>query len=199
VVDNGTGMKHEEFVKGFLRIASRGKEEGQRRSSLFKRRFTGEKGIGRLAAHKLARLLIIESIPKVNGEPSSSMGLQATIDWDAIENFETLEDINSGVEIKDLNRRSGQNQGTTISLKRLRRKWSMKELTRFITEVQTFTVPPVLLKAPKSISRQLCLFREPVYNDVTSSKESFEVVLDGDFSPGDEYWEVLGENADWAN
>src|SRR5262245_10117873 len=55
VADNGVGMDEETFGNGFLRIASRTKDTGERRSTEFKRRYTGAKGIGRLAAHKLAR------------------------------------------------------------------------------------------------------------------------------------------------
>src|SRR5439155_20872381 len=63
VSDNGNGMTEEEFTNGFLRIASRFKDEGPRLSKRYKRRFTGAKGIGRLAAHKLARLIRIHSVP----------------------------------------------------------------------------------------------------------------------------------------
>src|SRR5271168_1924243 len=51
IVDNGVGMPVSAFENGFLRIASRIKETGQRRSLKFRRRFTGAKGVGRLAAH----------------------------------------------------------------------------------------------------------------------------------------------------
>src|SRR5689334_20005404 len=44
ITDNGIGMSVEDFQRGFLRIASRTKEEGSRRSSVFHRRFTGAKG-----------------------------------------------------------------------------------------------------------------------------------------------------------
>src|SRR5436309_1726365 len=63
ITDNGIGMSSAQFNTGFLRIASRFKEEGERRSVLFGRRFTGEKGVGRLAAHKLARFMRIDSFP----------------------------------------------------------------------------------------------------------------------------------------
>ncbi|MBN9119660.1 MAG: ATP-binding protein, partial [Planctomycetes bacterium] len=55
--DNGCGMDEERFRNGFLRIASRFKESGDRRSDHFQRRYTGSKGIGRLAAHKLAKYM----------------------------------------------------------------------------------------------------------------------------------------------
>src|SRR3954452_23256249 len=62
VVDDGIGMSRREFEVGYLTIAGRGKEAGDRRSLRFGRRFTGEKGIGRLASHKLAHSLSIQSI-----------------------------------------------------------------------------------------------------------------------------------------
>jgi opacity protein-like surface antigen len=48
IKDNGTGMSLREFERGFLRIASRTKEQNDRRSPVFSRRYTGAKGIGRL-------------------------------------------------------------------------------------------------------------------------------------------------------
>src|SRR5215204_699849 len=44
VADNGNGMTSDEFTNGFLRIASRSKEGGDRRSPRLRRRFTGQKG-----------------------------------------------------------------------------------------------------------------------------------------------------------
>lgn len=49
ITDNGVGMTMETFEKGFLTIASRIKETGNRRSPYYQRRFTGAKGVGRLA------------------------------------------------------------------------------------------------------------------------------------------------------
>ena len=45
VQDDGVGMSERQFIVGFLRIAGRTKELGQRRSLRYKRRFTGEKGV----------------------------------------------------------------------------------------------------------------------------------------------------------
>lgn len=44
ISDNGTGMTEAAFSEGFLRIASRTKEQWDRRSIRYKRRFTGAKG-----------------------------------------------------------------------------------------------------------------------------------------------------------
>lgn len=46
IVDDGIGMNSDQFRRGFLRIASRLKDTGQRKSARYERRFTGAKGIG---------------------------------------------------------------------------------------------------------------------------------------------------------
>ncbi len=85
-------MNGPQFTDGFLRIAARTKDIGTRKSPRFERRYTGAKGIGRLAAHKLAKFLQIESISwKVDGSPTG--GVIATIDWDLVEQKETLDDV----------------------------------------------------------------------------------------------------------
>src|SRR3954453_23960171 len=65
VGDNDTGMTEDQFRRGFLRLAARGKATGERRSPVYQRRYTGEKGVGRLAAHKLAAVLDVTSVAAV--------------------------------------------------------------------------------------------------------------------------------------
>lgn len=80
ISDDGLGMTEAEFTNGFLRIASRLKDEGPRLSRRYKRRFTGAKGIGRLAAHKLARLIQIHSVPQEERPSGDRKALDAIID-----------------------------------------------------------------------------------------------------------------------
>jgi hypothetical protein len=63
VFDDGNGMTLRQFRQGFLRLAGRSKTTGDRRSSRYGRRYTGEKGVGRLATHKLAQLIEVEAVP----------------------------------------------------------------------------------------------------------------------------------------
>ena len=74
VVDDGIGMTADAFETGFLRIATRTKSAGERRSLIYNRRYTGRKGIGRLAAHKLASQVNVLSTPDPKaygpGQPS---------------------------------------------------------------------------------------------------------------------------------
>ena len=109
IQDNGVGMSLPEFQRGFLTIASRAKDDVHRRSQVYQRRYTGQKGVGRLAAHKLARMLEVNS-SRWSGSGSRSMDLQGlpsegpiidvTIDWDEVETSQTLEDVDRTDAIK---------------------------------------------------------------------------------------------------
>ncbi|RJQ49888.1 MAG: hypothetical protein C4530_22445, partial [Desulfobacteraceae bacterium] len=128
VSDNGTGMTSERFVTGFLRVASRLKDQGERRSDIFHRRYTGSKGIGRLAAHKLARQLEVDSVSK--GSSNSKIEtLHAKIDWDGIESRETLDEIEGtdAIALETGRARSTAHSGTSLTLTKLRRAWTPTE------------------------------------------------------------------------
>ncbi|MCY4618952.1 MAG: ATP-binding protein [Chloroflexi bacterium] len=196
VTDDGNGMTEEEFRKGFLRIAGRSKREDSRRSKRFERQLTGEKGIGRLAAHKLARSIRILSIPR----DEQSDGIDATIDWDRIESVTTLDEVASSnaITISAVERRSGQTCGTQITLNRLRRRWTDRERSRFVGEVNS-AAPPDVLTQPieSSLSSFRPLFSTPLVRDSSRVDQGMTVALEGDFAVGDEYWRTLVDNASW--
>src|SRR5437899_1769718 len=129
--DNGLGMRSREFIEGFLRIASRLREQGPRSSLKHKRRYTGAKGIGRLAAHKLARVLEVYSVASVNGGDSLE-AVRAQIDWDEVESRPTLDDVPPlQLAVEPLDGATART-GTVITLRRLRRPWTATERGRFI-------------------------------------------------------------------
>lgn len=200
ISDNGTGMTQQHFENGFLRIASRSKEEGDRRSIRFKRRFTGAKGIGRLAAHKLAELIKIYSIPAK--EIKSNTGVTAQIDWKLVETYQTLEQLAQDAEtqaiiVKPVQKVAASREGTEIRLERLRRSWSDRELVRFVSEVQSFSPPNFLLKpTTESIKPYRFLFSSPKIADFKKTAP-FVPTLQGDFAAGDDYWPVMAASADW--
>ncbi len=195
--DNGVGMQARQFEEGFLRIASRLKEEGQRSSRRFKRRFTGAKGIGRLAAHKLARVLEVYSIPWDPDMPTQK-AIRARIDWDEIEAKQTLEEA-PPIEVWEEPIPKSRKTGTTITLRNLRRKWTPTERGRFIAEARTFEPPEVLsLPLPKSVAAGPLLFDSPRLRDSSSEDPGCKVRLMGDFAGGDEFWQAVAQAATWA-
>src|SRR4051812_31814019 len=93
ISDNGHGMTAKKFVDSFLRIASRAKDIDHPLSPRFRRRFTGAKGIGRLAAHKLARVMEIESVYADPDTQEPTEGFRAVIDWKRVESVVMISDI----------------------------------------------------------------------------------------------------------
>ena len=197
VSDNGTGMNEVQFRQGFLTIASRGKEQGDRRSPYFHRRYTGAKGIGRLAAHKLAEQHIIHSVSGTPGETSRS-ALDASIDWRAIEAQPTLDMVRSEVVVEASILTAPQPTGTRIELRQLRRAWSPEERARFVEECLSLQAPatlvlplhPTLLKAP-------LLFDVPLQRLTTSKDKGFKLILEGEFDTGDSLWQHISNTAEW--
>ena len=205
VTDNGIGMNADQFENGFLRVASRLKDQGARRSTLFQRRYTGAKGIGRLAAHKLARKLEVDSVPRVSESEQLREALYAAIDWDEIERYKTLDELSSTDAILLDTRRVRKNvhSGTTLVLSRLRRAWTPVERARFFAEVQSFD-PPAFLRnpLPRSIIDEPLLFDRPAVRDEVADRQvassSFQVQLEGDFAAGEDYWGLFAEVATWV-
>ncbi|HET6880582.1 MAG TPA: ATP-binding protein, partial [Pirellulales bacterium] len=199
ITDDGVGMNASMFEQGFLRIASRVKEQGDRRSSLYKRRYTGAKGIGRLAAHKLAKRMTVVSIPDRNAIRDDLTPISASINWNKIEACETLEQAGAtdAVAVEAVEADNGV--GTDILLTELRRKWTPSERTRVIREINAFQPPQILVDVPQDIPSNKLLFATPRVRDVRGKTRDpgFEVHLLGDFDVGEEYWHVVASAADW--
>ncbi len=201
IVDRqGNGMTKGEFENGFLRIASRLKEMGDRRSRRYKRRYTGAKGIGRLAAHKLARIMEVFTVPWVDRQRGKRPALRAVIDWDQIEACETLGEIaeTGAIRLETSEEPAKTPAGTEIILRRLRGKWSPAERKRFLDEVQTFRPAPFLVKSVAKLAAEKLLFDEAAVRGKSPIRDpGFRVHLEGDFEPGDDYWDVIAQAAYW--
>ena len=198
VVDDGVGMTAEAFERGFLRIASRVKTLGERKSPVFGRRYTGRKGIGRLAAHKLASLVAVHSKPDPRVFGSNATGVEASIDWDVIESFESIDETGEGIDLRTLPAGTG-NPGTTVVLETLRHRWSPSMLARFVGEVHSFEAPAFLVdRLPNTtIARSLCCLITRVFEThlprIRGSAYDYPVIYD----VGDDYWLQLAERCQW--
>ncbi len=199
ISDDGVGMSPQQFREGFLRIASRLKDAGQRKSARFGRRYTGAKGIGRLAAHKLAKLIEIESRPDPAHVPESNEILRATIDWEKIEGLLILDMVEaSGAVVLDTEpRRRKTEAGTTITLRRLRKKWTPADLVQLQSEVESFQPPTVLIDIPRGLVKGDLLFSKPRVAEVSGSDPGIAFELTGDFATGDDYWPQVAQTAHW--
>ena len=182
-------MNEAQFRRGFLTIAGRTRTEGDRKSRVFNRIFTGEKGVGRLAARKLAKRMVIESFPYAGRTNShghlfaSQSGIRATIDWDTIERCATLEEIvaSNAVRIEVLRAsRKEPFAGTTIRLGPLRRKWDEQTTLSFLGEMGTIRPwPPLVAPLPPTFGAKL-LFGELPLSQGRETDLHFEIKLEGD-------------------
>lgn len=189
VVDDGVGMDARQFRAGFLTIAGREKGDGQARSRVFQRAFTGEKGVGRLAARKLGRHLQVETWP-YNGEapidaelPATNIGVRATIDWEAVEQCRFLSEVEASgaVKVEEVqSAAAAPRAGTSITLTRFSSAWSTQDLGSFQLELlNLLPLPAVVGPLPSTFGGPL-LFSSRLDRDVGTSAP-FTVHYDGEF------------------
>lgn len=206
VVDNGHGMSKQRFESAFLRIASRAKELDDRRSPLFKRRYTGQKGIGRLAAHKLAAWLKVTSIPvlpegvAISHADDASVGVTATIDWDVIEEQDNLDDLARGLDVARVPSSRDAPHGTALELRRLRASWSDRQLANFVTDLRS-AQPATAIADPSWLADALSsppLIPNPIIRDTSARNDpGFAVRLAGDLDIGEDLWQKALDDFEW--
>ncbi len=226
IVDDGTGMTPEQFGRGFLRVAARTKTAEGRESMVYGRRYTGEKGVGRLAAHKLAAQLRVASVAVVgrHDEPAAvalrrshpewtadellhalselPRGLvEATIDWDAIEAFETLAEVDETalrLRHRPLQQRASP-MGTTITLTELRRAWTGTELGVLSRQLSHFEPPRLLIEPlPRTVLPHPLLFERPTVREAARQDPGISLRLEGDLRRPTDYWASVGRTAEWV-
>lgn len=200
VEDDGVGMTTIQFSEGFLRIASRSKQTENRQSSRWGRHYTGEKGVGRLAAHKLAAVLDVQSVAMEDfATDRGTSEIMARIDWDRVEDYPSLSELGDDA----LSVRTGtgppQHAGTTIRLQRLRRSWTESDLRDFTIEADLFEPPaPLTEPLPRLLIPEPLLFDRPRVRDSHQPRDVFEVLLEGDFEIAEKLWQQAPESAWWV-
>lgn len=194
VSDDGVGMDSDEFQRGFLTIAGRTKNSGDRRSPVFGRRYTGEKGVGRLASHKLGTVVNIQS-RKAGPAPRGAITLPpaisevvARIDWRAIEALETLDQIDGtgAVTVDQRARPSRHSSGTTLNIAPLRSAWSDRVRSSFLREAVTLApLAATWKKLPRTAIAETLLFETLPIRDQQNGDPGFEIVFGGELGIGD--------------
>jgi signal transduction histidine kinase len=167
--DNGSGMTQEELTNGFLRIASTGKVE-QPKSAKYRRIRAGRKGIGRFAAERLGRSLIL------NTKSRGAAGLRLSVDWDAFKPGIQLDDVRAELERVDV-----QKVGTILRIERLRDSWNEDQLRRCLHNVmgllQPFPVAKVVGDDSADPGFEVRFIREgELFEDTTISDLQSEIL-----------------------
>lgn len=206
VSDDGVGMNEIEFRRGFLTIAGRTKNTGDRRSPVFGRRYTGEKGVGRLASHKLGMVVAVKSRkagPAERGAPALPPAISevnAKIDWGAIEQLETLDQIDGAgaVTVSESTSPSKPHSGTRLTIAPLRKPWMERIKTSFFREAATLApLAATWQKLPDGLLAEPLLFESLPIRDQRSGDPGFQVVFAGDLSLGDTLLPDVAQAASW--
>lgn len=138
IEDDGHGMTNKVIQDVWLTIGTdfkRGKN--RKESKKFKRVSFGNKGVGRLAVHKLAKRITLET--QAEGEMFSS---RLTIDWvELIASKEYIQDLEVSVETVE-EQLFKKGKGTRIILDKLTtKKWTKKALKDLVRKIDNIKNP----------------------------------------------------------
>ena len=205
VSDDGIGMDEDEFRRGFLTIAGRTKNSGDRRSPVFGRRYTGEKGVGRLASHKLGLVVSVQSRKSGMAERGAPVLLpaisevNARIDWSAIEKLETLDQVDQAGAVKvKQGSASKPTSGTMLAIAPLRKPWTERIKSSFFREAATLApLPATWHKLPDGLLAEPLLLETLPIRDQRRGDPGFQVVFAGDLSLGDTLLPNVVQAASW--
>lgn len=141
VFDNGSGMDIEQLEAGFMRLSTPNKVSSPL-SDRYQRQKAGRKGIGRFAAQRLGRRLVLETTTS-----SIHYGLRLEINWEQFEAERNLTSVPS--TIKRIKKPFGQ--GTRLTILDLRDSWSDAQIERSHRHIAELIQPfPLSSAEPRS-------------------------------------------------
>ena len=132
ISDDGNGMSYDEFVGKWMRIGSTHKRD-EKSSPRLRRRLTGSKGIGRLAAQFLGGSIDLISEPR---NPRAGT-VSAKVNWEEAYSKGSL--IEAGAWLKEGGKRGelphGFQHGTVITIHDLKDQWSPEQFRELAAEL----------------------------------------------------------------
>jgi signal transduction histidine kinase len=137
IEDDGNGMTPEVIEHAWLTIGTDYKRKSVKVSPVLHRTSLGNKGVGRLAVHRLANRIMLETQPR-----DYRYGSRLNIDWDVlISSSEDVEGLSVNVENNIQDILDGRN-GTRITLTQLREEsWTKSKVTQMVRKLQNIINP----------------------------------------------------------
>jgi signal transduction histidine kinase len=151
VEDDGIGMDEETLRDVWMMIATDFRavqRNHERRTKKFHRFPLGEKGLGRLSAHKLGHSIRLVTRRRGGEE------LVLDFNWDTIESAEDLESAGIDLEVRDPETFTGNGHGTCFEITRLRETWSRGQARRLHRAVNSLCSP---FKGPEDFEVMLSI------------------------------------------
>lgn len=132
VKDDGDGMDAEAIRDRWLVLGRSAKTSDS--LTRLGRAPAGSKGLGRLAALRMGKSILLESVQRKNSRRKN----QLSIDWDSFENAKVVEDVE--LEIRTVKNQTG-GFGTTTKLQNLRSSIGSDEIKRLARSLLLLTDP----------------------------------------------------------
>ncbi|NRF37600.1 ATP-binding protein [Pedobacter foliorum] len=169
--DDGIGMNREQLVNGFMRISSTDKLHNPL-SERFKRKRSGQKGIGRFAVQRLGERLTI-----ITQTLNSPKALKLIIEWERYKGDIDLVNIaNSIVEIE-----KEKEEGTTLIIDNLRDRWSqaaIKRIYRYVSAIiQPFPLSTITKESASQKQPADCEINDPGFKSIFKKIEENNKVV----------------------
>lgn len=130
IEDDGVGMTKSQLIRGFMRLATTDKIHNAI-SEKYNRPKAGRKGIGRFSTQRLGEYLQI-----VTQAAGSTRAHKLVIDWNKYVTDKEISKVQNDLVLSPKGRETGP--GTTLSIKKLREKWSdadIKRVYRYVAEL----------------------------------------------------------------
>jgi signal transduction histidine kinase len=139
VIDDGTGMTLEEVRDDFMRIATTNKRRNPI-SEKFGREKAGDKGIGRFACRRLAHILDITTVAKIDDGVYQRTSLN--IDWRDYEADQEIEEVSFPVKVENVTEEEEPeiSTKTELRLKNLQESWTEREFNTLRRNVSDLAV-----------------------------------------------------------
>ena len=179
VKDNGNGMTIEELRSGWMRIAAPGKRT-QAYSRRFHRPLTGAKGVGRFAARRLGRTLLLRSI--ASGEDINKQQVEVKFNW--AKDFRPGRELTTiGVPVKHGDAPEHAHTGVELRIAKTRDAWAEHDLRVLIRDLTSLQSPfPDLVRDLQVDLEQHVRDREPERADPEADQDpgfKFTITVDG--------------------
>lgn len=150
IIDDGHGMSLEDVRNKWMVVGTRSKRIKLTSAAPFKRRFVGEKGIGRFAVDKLGERLVIKT-----KKARIKKRLLVKINWDDYERAARRKgtsplftDIRNSYSYEAADK---SEHGTTLEILRVREVWTKNDIDRLYKELTKIVSPFSSLKPPFNI------------------------------------------------
>jgi len=146
--DNGIGMSADDIENKWMVVGTKSKRHTQFSPKPFKRKYIGEKGIGRFAVDKLGSHLLM-----VTKQEDSNEEQRVEIDWTIYENLaeEQGDQLTLFTEVENslsVNEQLDKKHGTTLIISKVNEVWSRKDIDRAYKELSKIVSPFHRLKPP---------------------------------------------------